>query len=194
MGCDPRILEIISQLPKPVSYKVHQTILEEIFAWERLSTSLKVTLVPNPRYFKRMWFLRNAEQTLLTTKQYRSFAISGFSSQFLRLPWNNVFLLSSCHIIIRTNSLFYTRLKKTRLESGSKSPSGSKTRAPQPEVRQASYAHRFSGPILESTSFNMVINRLECALRKYVDNMYLTLEARSLNFTSWILEYAKLVS
>lgn len=80
------------------------SLKREIFTWERLSIFFfKVTLVPNPRYLKRMWFLRNAEQTLLTTKQYRSFAISGFSSQFWTVARSNLFLLSSYHIIIRTN-------------------------------------------------------------------------------------------
>lgn len=61
--------KLSAKLPKPVSSEVHQLPWKkEVFIWEQLPSLLKVTVVPNSRHFKRMWFLRNAEQTLLTEK------------------------------------------------------------------------------------------------------------------------------
>lgn len=123
----------------------------KMFTGEWLSTFLKVTLVPNPRYFKRMWFLRNAEQTLLTKKQYRSLAISGFSSQFLTLAWNNCFCLAPITLSLeQTYSLFYTRLKKqTRkwLEKRLKV-----TIRLKEDSSTCCYEQHFSAPTLESVS------------------------------------------
>lgn len=93
---------------------------KEIFTQEPLSTCLKITLVPNPRYVKSMWFLETLSKLL--KKKYRSLAISGCSSLVLTPAWSNCFCLALITLSLEQPwSLHYTRLKtKTikQLEKG----------------------------------------------------------------------------